>query len=239
MSRLQLLSYLTLITLIIGWFLLPANSLAVDLSNFTLNAEIQNPWLQSLPFAAVSDPNVATAGVDIDAVWTKAVCKGQKLFQAMTVNEDAAARFITPMPSPFDGDMVKEFREWGYMESDVGDKDDECDFDRWHRLKNAFRALSIDTRSAGEHGPNECFQVDHRDADIVHLDKDGKVPEIQMYTGPDGKDYRVSPISESFDCADIPFLFRKPMRGQRSESIPRTAFSISVRTAPTRTSRPY
>jgi hypothetical protein len=239
MSRLQLLSYVTLVTLVIGWFLLSANSLAVDVSNLTLNAEIQNPWLQSVPLAAVSDPNVAATGVDIDAVWTKAVCKGQKLFQAMTVDEDAAARFITPMPSPFDGNMVKEFREWGYKDSDPGEKDDECDFDEDHKLKNAFRALGIDTRSSGDHGPNECFQVDHRDADIVHLDKDGKVPEIQMYTGPDGKEYRVSLVSESFDCADIPFLFRKPMRGPRLVSIPRTAFSISVRTASTCTSRPY
>jgi hypothetical protein len=34
---------------------------------------------------------------DIEAVWTKAVCNGQKIFQAMKVDAEKAGAFITPV----------------------------------------------------------------------------------------------------------------------------------------------
>lgn len=51
--------------------------------------------------------------LDGDAVYFKAQCSGQKLFHAMTTDAETAGRFITPVTSQFDGDMIAELRDWG------------------------------------------------------------------------------------------------------------------------------
>jgi hypothetical protein len=131
---------------------------------------------------------------DVEAVWFKALCSGQKLYQAMITNVDIAAKFITPVTSPFDGDMLEASKAWGWND-DSEDYDDDCDFADVisYDLERAFGALEIDTRSVGMEGPNRCFHLDHQDGPTVIKLPDGKLPKPidQKYTGPDGIQRRV------------------------------------------------
>jgi hypothetical protein len=126
---------------------------------------------------------------DVDAVWFKALCNGQKLYQAMITNVDIAAKFITPMTSQFDGDMVETSKVWGWND-DSDDYDDECDFADpiVYDLERAFGALKIDTRSVGGEGPNRCFYLEHQNGPTVAKLPNGQFPKPidQKYTGPDG-----------------------------------------------------
>jgi hypothetical protein len=139
---------------------------------------------------ATFDDHISTRFVDLAAVWFKAVCNGQKLFQAMTTPADTAARFITSVHSSFDGTLTRELRDWGYNE-DVSFLDAEkCDFDD---VKRAFDDMQTGIRSQSRGGPNQCFQVNHYDGPTVLPSPDGQRPAIdsQRYPGPDGVIRRV------------------------------------------------
>lgn len=125
-----------------------------------------------------------------DAVWVKAICKGQKIFQALITDADKARRFITPVISLWYGPLLNEFRAWGY--NDIShEKNHACRFHPY--LGSAFAALGIDTKSAGEGGPNRCFAIEHRNGPTVIKDSFGRVPPPwqQFYIGPDGLRYQL------------------------------------------------
>jgi hypothetical protein len=91
--------------------------------------------------------------------------------------------------SQFDGDMVEACKVWGW--NDKGDlKDDECDFtnDLDYNLKRAFDSPGIDTRKAGDKGPNRCYHLEHWFGPTVVKLPGGQLPKPidQRYPGPDG-----------------------------------------------------
>jgi len=134
--------------------------------------------------------------LDIDAIWFKAVCNDQKLFQAMITRAETADRFITPVHSLWDGPIFKELQDWGYNDFVTSEMDRKCDFDKEHDLKRAFDEMGIDTRSSAQQGPNRCFHVEHVNGPRVERKEDGELPPPvrQKYWGPDGRAYRVSEL---------------------------------------------
>ena len=44
------------------------------------------------------------------AEWEKAWCKGGKFSQALIRSEDQAAAYVTPVRSPWDGNLIQQFR---------------------------------------------------------------------------------------------------------------------------------
>ena len=116
----------------------------------------------------------------------------------MTLNEDEAAKHVTPVHSPWDGTLEEELKTWGYK--DVSDaRTDDCDFENTNRMKPAFDALGIDTRDSSEGGPNHCFTVIHRDGPAVERGQFGNLPPLssQYYTV-NGRKYRVSKKTQIF-----------------------------------------
>jgi hypothetical protein len=129
-----------------------------------------------------------------EAVWQKALCNGQKLYQAMIRDSDQIANFIAP--STFDGDMKAELEAWGYSDL-TGESyyDAHCDFESGADRHSAFDAMGIDKRASAAGGPNKCFHVQHyNSAKVKRQPPDYKMPQLseQRYDEPDGKEYRVS-----------------------------------------------
>jgi hypothetical protein len=111
-----------------------------------------------------------------------AVCRGLRLSWAMQLPAQPASQFLTPISSPFDGDLRDALHHWGYTEVPV--QGYLCDFDLTHHLGAAFRALDIDPRSTKRGGPNRCFHVEHR-----YTDSPAPVKEQGYWV--DGRRYRV------------------------------------------------
>ncbi|KAF2034982.1 hypothetical protein EK21DRAFT_55359, partial [Setomelanomma holmii] len=108
--------------------------------------------------------------------WDKALCKGAKLHQAMLKNQAQAHAFVRPVRSPWDGDLVAEFRTWGYKEV-PGYRAELCDFGKdVHVLQRAFGELGISTLNPADGGPNTCYHVEHKDGPTVKRDKDRQLP---------------------------------------------------------------
>jgi hypothetical protein len=132
--------------------------------------------------------------LDIDVVWQKAICKGQKIFQALTTNADTAGQFINPVNSIWDGPLINELISWGY--NDVSStRDYACDFQNQgsYDLGDTFAALGIGPRSLGQGAPNWCFSIEHQNGPAVVRDVNGKLPppEQQWYIGPNDIHYQV------------------------------------------------
>lgn len=131
-----------------------------------------------------------------EAIWCKAKSRGVKLIKAMMM-DDAEAQTLLSWPyleSPWDGDLKSELRKWGYNDDDEKNKenDDQCDFDKTHEMSEAFSALKVDPRSAGQGGPNHCFYIEHMNGPTVIRDEDGDLPfEEDQHYKVDGKDYQV------------------------------------------------
>lgn len=106
-------------------------------------------------------PLVATReAVDDPDVYTKAVCRGGKLLQAMKLSAPDAGNFITPVDSPWDGTLVNELAEWGYAEMT---RNDYCDLsDPFFGMAVALDALDVNGWSVTTPGgQNQCYQIDH------------------------------------------------------------------------------
>lgn len=131
--------------------------------------------------------------VNLPAEWAKAWCKGGKLSQAMVKSEAQAATYVTPVRSPWDGDLVRQFRTWGYREVE-NYRSELCDFGPdQHSLKRAFTELGIGTASSADGGPNHCYYVEHKYGPTVQLPPTGGWPEPeQQYYMVGDKRYRVS-----------------------------------------------
>ncbi|KAF2125169.1 hypothetical protein P153DRAFT_300869 [Dothidotthia symphoricarpi CBS 119687] len=100
----------------------------------------------------------------------------------MLAPPETANKYLTPLPSPWDGDLAFELRTWGYREL-PSQRDDLCDFGPGqHELQTAFAALGMDTRGVGEGGSNQCFHVEHANGRAVERGRDGRVPEVERQT---------------------------------------------------------
>jgi hypothetical protein len=134
--------------------------------------------------------------IDLEAEWSKALCKGVRLTQCMIVNEEKAAEFVTPVRSRWIGDLAGEFRTWGYREV-VGSRDSRCDFGpNVHELQRAFLAMGIDPRPSSEGGPNICYHVEHAYGPAIIRKPDGGWPKPEQQTYQvDGKIYRASGLT--------------------------------------------
>lgn len=129
-------------------------------------------------------------------IWGQAVCKGQKLLMACTHDAEIASRFVTPINSPWDGDLVEALKTWGYNDdSDARDVDAGCDFEAI-QLERAFEELEIDPRPESRQGSNKCYRYVHKDGPAVQRGPDGQLPPIEQQTYMvDGKSYRESLLS--------------------------------------------
>jgi hypothetical protein len=114
--------------------------------------------------------------VDLPSEWNKAWCKGEKLVQGMIRDEAQAAPFVTPVTSKWDGNLVSEFKTWGYSE-DSASKEHLCDFAVQHHLQDAFKDLGMDTRSSVDGGPNQCFHIEHANGPAVIRDPSNEMSE--------------------------------------------------------------
>ncbi|KAF9693177.1 hypothetical protein EKO04_008813 [Ascochyta lentis] len=144
----------------------------------------------TIPFHHVTQ-SLSPRAIDVSAEWEKAWCKGSKLSQAMIKSEAEAAAYVTPVRSPWDGDLVQQFRKWGYRELE-NHRSELCDFGPdQHNLKRAFTELGIETASSVDGGPNHCFYVEHKYGPTVQRPPDGQWPEPnQQYYMVGEKRYR-------------------------------------------------
>ncbi|KAF3039950.1 hypothetical protein E8E12_008925 [Didymella heteroderae] len=151
--------------------------------------------------------------VDVRAEWEKAWCKGGKFAQAMVKDEDAAAAYVTPVRSTWDGDLVHQFRTWGYREI-ANHRSELCDFGpNQHNLQRAFTELGIGIPSSVDGGPNHCFYVEHKYGPAVQRPPDGQWPDPnQQYYMVGSKRYReteaYSTIGINPDAGAVYFLNR-------------------------------
>lgn len=131
-----------------------------------------------------------------EKIWRKAVCRGQKLLKAMTLDEiDSSVLLSWPYTqSPWDGPMYNELIKWGYKDEEADHFRNQwlCNFNYLHKSRRALEAMGVDWRSTAQGGDNECFSLYHHNGRSVKLDKDGKKPIIkeQRYDA-DGREYRV------------------------------------------------
>jgi hypothetical protein len=87
----------------------------------------------------------------VKAAYDTAWCKGSKLLLATLRPESSASTFVTPVRSPWDGDLAAAFSTWGYKEGPA--RDILCDF-KDQNLARAFKDLGIETASSADGGPN-------------------------------------------------------------------------------------
>jgi hypothetical protein len=146
-------------------------------------------------------PSPATAADKYDEQWDQAVERGAKLLRGMKSSDaEAAVSYNTgdTVESPFDGDGVAAFREWGYNDNPLEYQEHvntECDMDSvgGHKLKKAFKDLGLGTRSKNDQGPNECFSLEHYDGPAVKRNDRGEFPsQSKQRYEVCGKEYRVT-----------------------------------------------
>lgn len=131
-----------------------------------------------------------------EKIWRKAVCRGQKLLKAMTLDEiDSSVLLSWPYAqSPWDGPMYDELKKWGYKddEHDHGQSQQLCNFNYLQKARRGLEAMGVDWRSVAQGGDNECFALFHYNGQSVKLDRNGDKPVVkeQRYDA-DGREYRV------------------------------------------------
>jgi hypothetical protein len=111
-----------------------------------------------------------------------------------TLDPVNAARFGTPLNSPWTGTLENELATWGYKDNSANDDiQDLCDFSMKPMFEAVLKSLGIGTGSAQYGGPNRCFSYVHRDSNAVQRLPDGQMPrrEEQRYTV-NGVSYRVT-----------------------------------------------
>jgi hypothetical protein len=95
-----LLSICALAATITGELRQGLNAIDPKITNGILN--LTNTLLKG-PEIAADPPSQSVAGPS--GPWFKARCRGSKLHRATTHNPDQAAKFVTPLNSPWDGTM--------------------------------------------------------------------------------------------------------------------------------------
>lgn len=136
--------------------------------------------------------HLQSRAIDVKAEWAKTWCKGGKFAQAMIKDEHAAAAYVTPVCSSWDGELIQQFRTWGYREIE-NYRSELCDFGPdQHQLQRAFAELGIGTASSVDGGPNRCFYVEHKYGPTVQRPPNGQWPEPnQQYYMVGDRKYRV------------------------------------------------
>ncbi|KAI4645724.1 hypothetical protein J4E93_005302 [Alternaria ventricosa] len=141
-----------------------------------------------------------------DEEYEKAICRGQKLFLAMTRDGNQGTRYIDPLHSPWDGSLEAEGLKWAWDMWE--DEDSWCAFG--HRgMTTAFKGLSISDKSLDDGGDNQCFSAFHYNSPAVLFDPkdpfylddpDGRMLPIdkQYYLDPSGKRQRCTASTYTF-----------------------------------------
>lgn len=132
--------------------------------------------------------------------WTLSVQQGAKLLQGTKADDKAAATLYglgETVESPYDGDLHDTVVSWGYNDNTAAMQkkhDEECDMGNVNKLKKCFDELGLGTKSKGQGGSNQCFQIEHFDSPAVILNEDGSRPEKanQYYKAPCGTIMRVT-----------------------------------------------
>lgn len=178
----------------------------VDVLRVPADTDAHASWTIKYRLTSNITETLSKRDLYLDRIWYKAVCSGQKIFQALSTDSGTAGRFIAPVTSSWDGAMVEEMKTWGYNDNS-GLYDSQCDFkyEFLHNLGVAFQAMGIDPKSAGQGGPNQCFSIEHQNGPKIPRRPDGRLPpnSQQYYTAPDGLQYRVSLIQKTsgvFSC---------------------------------------
>jgi hypothetical protein len=136
----------------------------------------------------------APPGPADDFLWQTCGCRGQKLQLMNTLDPENAARFGTPLNSPWTGTLENELTTWGYKDNSMNeDIQDQCDFTMKPIFEAVLQTLGIGAGSAQYGGPNKCFSYVHRDGPTVHRLPNGQMPprNQQRYTV-DGVSYKVT-----------------------------------------------
>jgi hypothetical protein len=135
-----------------------------------------------------------------DEEYSKTVCRGTKLFLAMTHDGNQGTRYINPLASPWDGNLEKEGLEWAW---DLWEEEDAwCTFNE-EGLSSAFKSLGISDKSVDDGGDNMCYSAFHYNSPAILFDPkdpsylndpEGRMLPIdkQYYLDPSGKRQRVS-----------------------------------------------
>jgi hypothetical protein len=195
--KLMLITYRAIfVAFVVGRALDQTTPPSIDHSTFAPNVSAPHPLLYEFPHTGPQPRELSQGAlnadpVDGDAAYFKAQCSGQKLFQAMTTDADTADRFIYPVTSQFDGNMVNELRAWGW--NDLGAWVTHCDFQEHTTIRTALTALGIDPRSEDHGGLTQCFYAVHENGPTVIRDPNGNIPPIfqQYYIDPRGWTLRV------------------------------------------------
>jgi hypothetical protein len=129
-----------------------------------------------------------------DKMWKDALCRGERLLNAMTLKElDAAWILGWPyLQSPLDGNLQAELKTWGWLDTDDHRKNADyfCNFD--DEMSNMCTSLGIDGRSAEMGVPNHCFYIEHKNGPTVKRNQDGSLRgEAGQKYDAEGKEYRV------------------------------------------------
>ncbi|KAH7079666.1 hypothetical protein FB567DRAFT_501906 [Paraphoma chrysanthemicola] len=127
----------------------------------------------------------------------------------MTFPAPQAASFVTPLDSPWDGDLRAEMAKWGYMEHS---RHQLCDFDLFWHMGGIFTFYGMDARPVFRGGPNKCFDVHHGNP-FLKDDQGRQVPVIDQTYTVDKKVYRAtnaySTIGINAAAGHIFFISRK------------------------------
>lgn len=153
------------------------------------------------PINILYDWNKPEFGADVPSAWESAVTSGRAL-QAGMKSKDTIARwffkdhpnFAETVQSPFDGDLRKELKEWGYNDNEELSKqiEGDCDFDANHHIKRAFDELGLDTKASKDGGSNHCYRIDHYNGPKIKREDDGTLPvESKQFYEVCGKQYQV------------------------------------------------
>ncbi|KAH7410130.1 hypothetical protein DE146DRAFT_775521 [Phaeosphaeria sp. MPI-PUGE-AT-0046c] len=198
MIRLYIIATLvTLLTTVASDIAFNSNVLGHDITrlyNATKGYSYKNLYIAGDPTPEPGDPPPKIP--DTNTPYGKAWCKGVRLNLAMTLDTEKAKNHVTPMPSPWEGDLKEDMKRWGWKDdSSKYGLDDECDFEFTHELGRAFEELGISPEPQGDGGPNMCYKAIHYDGPAVIRGPppDKKLPPLkeQKYVV-DGKEYRVT-----------------------------------------------
>jgi hypothetical protein len=163
-------------------------------------------------FLDYNEPSTAGTTVDPPTKFDKAAEIGRTLNNAMRSKDSVARWFFKNFPgfqetcqSPFDGDGKEELAKWGFNDGNELNKqiEKECDFDKYHKLKDAFDELGLDTRPSKDGGPNMCHKITHYDGPAIKRNEDGSLPsESKQFYEVCGKTYQVNTSDLVLKSAD-------------------------------------
>jgi hypothetical protein len=171
------------------------------IENLTRNLQPNVTYADDL-FSDYSEPSTAATNADPPSKFDKSAEIGRTLNNAMRSKDSIARWFFKDIPgfqetcqSPFDGNGKKDLETWGFDDSDKLSKEieNDCDFAKYHKMKDAFDELGLDTTAAKDGGPNKCFKINHQDGPAIIRNEDGNLPsETKQFYEVCGKKYQVS-----------------------------------------------